>query len=373
MDIYRKIAIAIIILLFFYILYRLFKKRAEIMFHKKMEEGFTEALDPITDPNVLAIQKANSLNKNIQNIPQKYYSKPVNSFYIMSAYGGGFDGYNVCDDMMLYTLSLGYRYIAINVFYDVLNNPLLDNQPVNPAPTAIVGFSSLYSPMENIAGYNVALSDLLELIQQNAFSTVSPNPGDPFFLHILPAYKTGTSDSGSDNTSTMSAKGYNDQLNTKIEEALTIIQNTNRASGKIKPSSPISDILGEIVIVMDGASSAGNITTKLQNMIGLNIPSTDLTMAATIKDKCASNTDEEKPAKINKDKWTAVLPFDENGSVLNSIPPYINLYARDKMNVSLVCPWESRFVFTTSVLGPSNLGDYEKMFYNEGSTAFIPI
>jgi len=357
MDIYRKIAILIIVILFSYILYRLFKKRVEIMNESKVE-GFT----PNSSANVVAIKKANTLNVNIQNMPKKYYTKPLNQFYIMGAYGGGFDGFDVCADMVLYTLSLGYRYMAINVFYDVVNNP--DAEIHLSSPTAMVGFSSLYNPMDNIAGHTMALSDFLELVQQNAFSTNSPNPGDPFFLHILPGYKTAASGTGGsdDNTSKLASKGYNTQLNSQIEQALSLIRGTNRASGQITENTPISSILGQIVVVMDGNSTAGNMTTNLQNMIGLNIPSSSLLMAASFQE-----------AKPVDSKFNIVLPFGENGSILNSIPPYTTLYDKYKINITAVCPWESRFIFTTSILGPSNLGDYEKMFYNEGSSAFIII
>jgi len=313
-----------------------------------IKEGFTP-----TDSNVLAIKKANMMNVNIQNIPQSYYSKPLNKFYIMAAYGGGFDGVDVCSDMLLYTLSLGYRYIVVNVFYDTVNNPTVDIP--SKTPTAMVGFSSLYNPMENMANHTMALSDFIDLIQQNAFSTNSPNPGDPFFLHILPAYKTITSSGQTD----MVAKGYNTQLNTQIEQALSLIQNTNRSSGQITETTPLSKILGQIVVVMDASSTAGNMTTHLQHMIGLDVPSSKLLMAATFK------------GNKKTQGWKMVLPFDENGSVLNSIPHYIDLYDNYKINVSAVCPWETRYVFTSSILGPSNLGDYENLFYNEGSTAFI--
>jgi hypothetical protein len=113
---------------------------------------------------------------------------------------------------------------------------------------------------------------------------------------------------------------------------------------------------------MDGDSTAGNMTTNLQNMIGLNIHSSSLLMAASFQ--------EGKPKDSG---FNIVLPFGENGSILNSIPPYITLCDKYKINVAAVCPWETRFVFTSSILGPSNLGDYEKMFYNEGSTSFIII
>jgi hypothetical protein len=340
MAIHKRIAMIVIVLIFLYILYKLLQKRSEMI-----QEGFTNS-------NVLSIQKANTLIPNIQNMSKNYYSKPLNNFYIMSAYGGGFDGYDVSEDMMLYTLSLGYRYVFINVFYDVKQS----------GSTAMVGFSSLYSPMENIAQKSTPLIDFIELLEQNAFSTGSaPNPGDPFFLHILPAYQTGKS---GDTTSKQRATGHNTQLNSQIEQALAIIQNTNRASGKIESTTPLRQIQGQLVIVMDGMSTAGNMTDNLKNMISLNADSFDIKKSPA----SPSPASPASPAPLS-----IVLPFDENGKILNSIPPYKDLYNGKKWNISPVCPWESRFVFTVSILGPTNFGDYENMFYTEGSSAFIPL
>jgi hypothetical protein len=340
MGFHKMLSIIVVVIIFLYILYKLLQKRSEMI-----QEGFANS-------NVLSIQKANTLIPNIQNMSKNYYSKQLNNFYIMSAYGGGFDGYDVSEDMMLYTLSLGYRYVFIHVFYDV--------KPTGS--TAVVGFSSLYSPMENIAQKSIPLIDFIELLEQNAFSTSSaPNPGDPFFLHILPAYQTGQ-----DTTSKQRATGHNTQLNSQIEQALTIIQNTNRASGKIESTTPLRQIQGQLVIVMDETSTAGNMTDNLKNMISLNVPSFDIKKSPA--SPSPSPASPASPASLS-----IVLPFDESGAILSSLPPYKDLYNAKKWNITPVCPWESRFIFTISTLGLSNFGDYENMFYTEGSSAFIPL
>jgi hypothetical protein len=344
MGLYKKIAILLIFLIFTYVLYRLLQKRFKIVSHDH-QEGFTPA-----DSNVLAIQKANTLNPTIQNVSKNYYSKPLNKFYIMAAYGGAFDGYDTCDDMMLYTLSLGYRYVCVHVFFDVVNNEKTATS--STSKTAMVGFSSIYSPMENIANKTIALSDLVELIQQNAFTSSStPNTSDPFFLHILPAYQTGSKDNAA------IAQGYNTQLNSQIEQALSLLQNTNRVSGPIQPNIPLGQIRGKIVVVMDSTSTAGNMTDNLKSMVSLNVPGSWI----------------QTPDSLSSHPWNIVLPLDENNSVLNSIGPYKDIYESHKWNVSPICPWESRSIFTMSMLGPSNLGDYESLFYTAGSSAFIPL
>ena len=96
MDIYRKIAILIIVILFSIILWRLIQRRVEI--RNEFVEQFTST--GCAD----GIQKANTLVPKISNMSASYFKKPVNQFYIKSAYGGGFNGTDVCSDMMLYTI-----------------------------------------------------------------------------------------------------------------------------------------------------------------------------------------------------------------------------------------------------------------------------
>jgi hypothetical protein len=347
MGFHKMLSIIVVVIIFLYILYKLLQKRSEMIREK------------FTNSTVLSIQKANTLIPNIQNTSKNYYSKPLNQFYIMSAYGGGFDGYEITEDMILYTLSLGYRYIFIHVFFDV--------KPTGS--TAMVGFSSIYSPMENIAQKMIPLIDFIELLEQNAFSTSSaPNPGDPFFLHILPAYQTGQ-----DTTSKQRATGHNTQLNSQIEQALAIIQNTNRASGKIQPITPLRQIQGQLVIVMDETSTAGNMTDNLKNMISLNVPSSSIQKSPAYSASPPSPPSPSSSPSPSLEKMSIVLPFNESGTILNSLPPYKDLYNAKKWNITPVCPWESRFIFTISTLGLSNFGDYENMFYTEGSSAFIPL
>ena len=344
MDIYRKIAILIIVILFSIILWRLIQRRVEI--RNEFVEQFTST--GCAD----GIQKANTLVPKISNMSASYFKKPVNQFYIKSAYGGGFNGTDVCSDMMLYTLSLGYRYVVINVFYDIVNTP---TATPNSPKTAVVGFSSTYPMMNNIAGQTMALTEFLQVIQQNAFSAKSPNPADPFFLHIIPAYQIS---GPGDNSNPQEMMGFNTQLNTQIEQALTILNGSNRTSGPIQPTTTLDEIQGKFIVVMDKNSTQGNMTDSLKGMIGLNVPATDFMMAKAL-------TEKKKP-------WITVLPFDVAGNLLTSIPNYVDLYSTYKMNSSPVCVWESRFI-GGGLMGYSNLGDYEELFANEGGSAFVPI
>lgn len=341
MDIYRKIAIVLIIILFSYILFRLLDQRLEL---RKGIEGFTPS-----NSNVISIQKNNSIPPGISSMSKNYAGKTLNKLYIKAAYGGAYDGVDTSSDMLLYTLSLGYRYIVIHVFYDVVTGS-------ETTKTATVGFSDAYPPTENIAKKTMALSDVLQLIQQNAYSPTSPNPDDPFFLHILPVYKSAN---GTDTPSTQSTVGFNTQLNTQIEQAMALLQNSNRTSGPVDTAkTTLAELQGKFVVIMDTESTQGNMTENLKQIISISIPMSKIKSTKTM-------TSKSKDLKI-------VFPIDEKGFLLTTPPPYVELYQPYQINVSPICIWLSRYL-GTSTIGTTNLGDYEQLFSKEGGSAFIPL
>jgi hypothetical protein len=245
---------------------------------------------------------------------------------------------------------MGYRYLVIHVFYDVVSGS--DSESTK---TAVVGFSDAYPPTENIAKKTMALSDVLQLIQQNAFSPTSPNPDDPFFLHILPVYQTAN---GKDTPSTESTKGFNTQLNTQIEQTMALLQNSNRTSGPVDTAkTTLAELQGKFVVVMDTESTQGLMTDNLKQIIGLSIPLSKIKSTKNMK-------------SAGKKGFNVVFPTDEKGSLLTSPPPYVQLYQSYQINVSPICPWLSRYL-GTSTIGTTNLGDYEQLFSKQGGSAFI--
>jgi hypothetical protein len=344
MDIYRKVAIVLILILFSYIFFRLLDQR--VMFQREIiKEGFTP-----TDSNVVSIQNNNTIPPGISNMSKNYAKKVLNQMYIKASYGGCYDGANTSADMLLYTLSMGYRYLVIHVFYDVIAD-------ADTTKTAVVGFSDVYPPVENIAKKTVALSDVLQLIQQNAFSPTSPNPDDPFFLHILPVYQSAN---GKDTPSTVSTKGLNTQLNTQIEQTLALLQNSNRTSGPVDTAkTTLAELQGKFVVIMDTESTQGLMTNTLKQIVGLSIPLSKIKSTKNMK-------------SAGKKGFNVVFPTDEKGSLLTTPPPYVQLYQTYQINVSPICPWLSRYLGTSSI-GTTNLGDYEQLFSKEGGSAFIPL
>lgn len=358
MDVYRKIAIVLIVVLFSYILFRLSYQRINI---KKEIEGFTPS-----ESNVLSIQKANKIPPNIKSMNKNILSKKLGDMYIKAAYGGGYDGEDISADMFKYTISLGYRYVVIHVFYDAEDK----ENPEKKA--AVVGFSTNYLEMANSAKKTMPLTDVVQLIQQNAFSQTAPNGEDPFFLHIIPAYQKSKSDTD------QIARGNNTQLNSQIEQALQVLHGTNRSVTDIDMNSTLDSLKGKMVIVMDGEALQGNMTANLKSLIGFSVPSKNLESVKLMKAPRGTTSpteiNKDKTKDKTKDKWSVILPIDENGLLLTNNSDYINTYRGYKMNASPVCMWGSRIISTALGGGSgnkTNLGDYEELFSKEGGSAFI--
>jgi len=358
MNIYRKFTIVFIICLFFYIIFRLVSHRIILLQlegfnYDGFTESFTERFTP-ENSQVLTIKKENIIPQNITNINKNILSKPLIKTYIKSSYGGGYDGTDISLDMMNYTLSLGYRYVVIHVFYDIVNDGT-----ESTSKTAVVGFSSVYSPLSNTANKTISLYDLLQNIQQNAFSPTSPNSGDPFFLHILPAYQLVDKENETNQSIYQSITGFNTQLNSQIEQALQDIKLSNRFSNNLKDSTPLDKINGKFVIVMDSKSINGNMTDNLKDLIGLSVLTSKIQSVKQLK-------------QPTEDTFNIVLPINEKGALLTNNSDYINKYRGYKLNATPVCIWESRFIISMlgSSSGKTNLGEYEELFAQEGC-AFI--
>ena len=346
---YRRVLLVLVVLLFSGILIYLLERHVAL---RREIEGFT-----ISDSNVVAIQTENKIVSKLRSIPPTYGSKMIGNMCIKAAYAGAYDGVDTTLDMMYYTLQLGYRYVVLHVF----NAPI---DSISLTPTAVVGYSSTYPLQTNTASKVITLVDLLPFIQQNAFlPTTCTNADDPFFIHILPAYQTADS---SDRLGLETVKGKNSQLNTFIEQAVSILQGSNRLAGQVEVKSSLSELKGQLVISMDANPSQGNITQKMKDMIAFPIPTGQLQTAYNAR---------IPPPNV----WNVVLPIDENGTVMTSNSPYTEPTARPiykvlQMNASPVCAWSARMVSSYLTMGAkatTNLGDYEQLFINEGGYSMV--
>ena len=259
MDLWRKLLILAIIVLFSYILWRLLLKRREILLAQSQynREHFT----PITNPVSISNINVNALTTK-NGITNPMNAKKLKQFVIKASYHTCYTGSDLSASMVTYALNRGYRWLDFctsdgkNVCYST--------------DDTLTGITSL-SP-------TVEFGNIATQIAMNGFTSPgSPNPGDPLFIQIRPLYS-------SDNTNT----NIMQNLITMIGE-LSTTYNLPVYTGKIDKNTTIDQLMKKVIIVMD--TNNNNMTNdsdknKYSNSINLNnlvnLNSNDNTVMTTI-------------------------------------------------------------------------------------------
>jgi hypothetical protein len=118
MEIYKKILILILIILFFYIGYRLLKKIN--CCNKNKFEGL-ENLNA-TNEDIELNKLKNSENVTIQSIHETDTKLPLSQYVIKASYNSALTGKYVNSNMIKYVLSRGCRFLDFEIF-------LIDGKP----------------------------------------------------------------------------------------------------------------------------------------------------------------------------------------------------------------------------------------------------
>ena len=219
MQFYKKILILLIIVIFTYILFRIFQKRFHII-HKinsQEKEGFISPsatneeieLELVTNKENVTINSINDVDTNLR----------LNQFIIKASYNSAFTGNYINNDMIKYVLSRGCRFLDFEVFY-------IKNKP-------FVAYSTDSSYKTIDSKNQILLNDILTTVVSNAFSDNSPNNRDPVFVHLRVK-------SNDNNIYKDIAKSIDATLKDKL------YFNT-----KIDNDTKLTDIMGKVIIVMD--------------------------------------------------------------------------------------------------------------------------
>jgi len=356
MSLFKKIIIVIIFVILLYILFRLIKKRTEILQIMKQDIPIVEGLSCISDITNVKVKKildSNSVGQITDNLSSKGYYKasdPINKFHIKASYNSAFDGKDITKDMLLYVLYRGYRFLHFEVYYDLFSGQKSEIK------TAVVS----YKDSSVTANINVPLKDMLDIINLHAFSNVN-NKDDPLFIQLTPVYNIPTS---SDLEEDKNKKiGENTQFNTHIESALSTISDSYKYNGSFTPTTPINSLLKKTIIVMDKVSNPfSNIKSdKLLSMI--HIQPSDMTL-------CNAESKLEECNK-NNNKLIQVKPTDSSEQTLTQNPDALNIISKTSCNISPMMAWMSSYIGGFSSAGLSQLGEYETMFLKTGGSAFV--
>ena len=385
MGVWKKITIVIIFLLFIYILFRLIKKRSDIL-SIIGKEGYTQQTEelPIIEgfeynSGVQAIIKKQTNTNAIDcSMPNTNGAKPLSSFFVKSSFHSAVDskGY-VSIDMVRYVLSRGYRFLDFAVAYTVQDDyyNLTDVRNVSnggKTSTACVGY---LNPDSQYKSY-IPLSKILDTIQTTAFTAPSPNPGDPIFIQIRPMNLDGTPANITDNP----------QLYTQIQAAFGVLQKNKIQKKIVTKDTLLSKIMGKIVIVMEPTSNT-SIDSNIGLYIGNNISTITsglLTDKDTIKtdtknkDKVTSSTYNNKAgatATIQANSLVEIKPMSIDNKILNENPNVYTLFNTLSANFIPMMAWyDTTITQSVPILNnaKTTLGEYEELF-SSSKSAFVDL
>lgn len=208
---YKKVLLLFIIILFSYILYRIYKKRCETKNH----EGLYFDKTPEQEINDI---KNTDVPIQLTSISSAYTNVPISQFAIKGSYNTAITKNFVSLDMIQYVLSRGCRFIDFEVFF-------IDKKPM-------VSYSNdpNFSVLET--KNKILLENVLSSAVASGFNSPSPNIKDPLFIQLR--------------VKSIDMDVYN--------EIAKSIKNTlfNRLyKGEITKTTKMSEIMGKVIIVMD--------------------------------------------------------------------------------------------------------------------------
>lgn len=167
-----------------------------------------------SNTDIIVPNKTNTLG-----IPKDLYNTPINKFYIKTAYNccslGDYSNDNVGTCILTSILKQGVRCLDFEIFS-------IDDMPV-------VATSTTKSYHEKETYNSLPFREVISLISDQAFTgDISPNSGDPLFIHLR-------------------IKSSNLKMFTNLNKILNKVSKLKK--GDVLPSTPVSAIMGKIVII----------------------------------------------------------------------------------------------------------------------------
>lgn len=175
MNIYKKVLISFVILLFSYIIWRLILRRNDVI-NKNSKEGMEFNIIPTGAAAELNGLKDNVLKINIQSLQPKYATLPLMEYCIKGSYNSAYTGTYINTDMLIYQLERGGRFFDFEVYYV--------QDPTSGLYSPHVGYSTDGTFVSMNSENTILLDNVLSALVSNGFSQTSPNSKDPLFINL---------------------------------------------------------------------------------------------------------------------------------------------------------------------------------------------
>jgi hypothetical protein len=336
MNIVNVILLIIIATILIYIIYRTIKKNKSV----------TATPTPPFDDNTTVSKEAEL--SSIENVSNGSGIKSLNFVEGMpvylrdyciksssnSAYSGGYMNLNA----VKYVLSRGCRFLDFEVYYK-------DNVPV------IAYSNSTYDPSYSSftsKDLPVSLSGVFSNILLYAFNDNSPNPSDPVFIHLR-------------------IKSFVNSAYQDIATSASTILKNRLYSGQVTPDTPLSTIMGKIILIVDRNTSPGyaNYPTcipgqancyNLKNVINME-----------------SGSDNVRVYMENALLNQSINPPDPSVYMLRIVLPQRGFFGtRNSDSMYLIENYGAQMIAQAFYVNDARLSVYEDLFRTY-KTAFVPL
>jgi hypothetical protein len=262
MHIIKKLLILIIVLVSFVIIHRLLKENADVkaqidkQLSEPKKEGFasasaTQAQDPATQVKDPATQvkdpatqvkdpatkaEAEMLDKSasalgreltLKTISEKYLDFPLREFMIKSSHNSAIIGKTASTDAIDFVLKRGCRLIDFEIHTRNLTNS---------KDAEFVSYSDDPKHKSINTRLTLTLEKALMFVAANAFSGISPLPDDPIFIQLR-------------------IKNNSKEMFDRTSKAITTIFGDRLYKKPVTGSTPIKELMGKVVIILDAISS----------------------------------------------------------------------------------------------------------------------
>jgi hypothetical protein len=280
--------------------------------------------------------------------------------------------------MIQYVLQRGCRWLHFDVFWEYPSDASSDK---SNSYTAVVSYTK--DPEYLLSGVSkLSMSDVLNYISQNAFTT-TPNNGDALFIQITPKYIDPSDES---NIVSYRSSLYNSIAHSIITQFLT----SRIYFGELKPTTPIANIMGKVVFIIDNTVSPLYATktycntkfpTSLQDpkkmdncyelMTYMNAVNNDKINMKTynydnIKDMSNSTleivVDNVNNYNVNTNTLGQVVPLDKKNQVKMSNTDSYAMYQNYSINIVPMMYW----IYDLSI-------KRDEAMYNARGSAIVPL
>lgn len=331
----KKLLVLVIVLLTFFIIYNLLKTR-QIMKIKYAGNKEVFELEGFSNET----EESEKEGTEIKSIPQKYLSLPIREFIVKSSYNSAINNENIAEKKQIQrVLERGCRLVDFEIY--TRNNIEYVSYSNDPQ----------YKSMDtnNDVNNRLSLSESFNTLIGYAFTEPVPSPNDPLFIVLR-------------------IKNNSPEAYQRIATLIDFSFKNKLYKGKVRRETPLSDLMGKVIIIMDTTSSP-----DYKNVKCLSSPCYDISdyvqlEAGTIQFSKYTYTNLEtlpqKPVMVKGNK-TDVKSF------MMITPLRTDQLTMPDPN-EVIEKWHPQFLLYKFYKPGKELNAYEEIF-NKGQGSLVPI